>query len=455
MNRRERRAAAKVRAADAGDEVERLFRLALDHHRRRAYGDAEAIYGKIYAMAPSHFGTLNGLGDIYLAQRRWGDAAKVFRQAVARDPGYAPALNNLGFALQSLGDLAEAIGHYRQAIASRPGYFDAEYNLANTLLALGRFDEAIACYRRALALQPNAAGAHNNLGNALRGLGRFVEAAAAYREALRCAPSLDAAYFSLATALARAGQRDEAIRCYEEYLKRDPADLYGARFGLAHLGAALLPACTSLEHLDHVYAARAGGWGEGARDDEGYQGARLVAAAAAAALGGRGSLAILDAGCGTGLVGRLLKERAGRLDGVDLSSAMLARAGEAGIYDCLEHGDLVEHLRAHPHAYDLVVSAATLIHFRDLAPVFAAAARSLREDGLLVFTVFPHDGPGVGATIFQCFAHSPAHIAEAAAAAGFAIVAQERAVHEYHHGEPVMALVVTLRLTAGSASEGS
>ena len=124
MNRRERRAAAKVRAADAGDEVERLFRLALDYHRRRAYGDAEAIYGKIYAKAPSHFGTLNGLGDIYLAQRRWGDAAKVFRQAVARDPGYAPALNNLGFALQSLGDLAESIGHYRQAIASRPGYFD-------------------------------------------------------------------------------------------------------------------------------------------------------------------------------------------------------------------------------------------------------------------------------------------------------------------------------------------
>jgi predicted TPR repeat methyltransferase len=445
MNRKERRAALKVKAADPAAEAELLFRGALEHHRRRDFAAAEPIYRKVLAIAPRHFGTLNGLGDICLAQNRLDEAVAVFRQVVACDPNYAPALNNLGLALQHRGAVEEAIGCYQRAMANRAGFFDAEYNLGNALAELKRWDDAVAAYRHALTLQPNSAGAHNNLGNALRKLGRFAEAASAYREALRCDPSLHPAYFALATALARAGQREEAIRCYEEYLRRDPADLYGARFGLAHLGAAPLPAGSSPAHLDHVYAARASAWAQGERDDVGYQGAKLVAAAAEAALGGVRDLAILDAGCGTGLVGQLLKPRARRLDGVDLSAAMLARAEASGAYDRLDRGDLVGYLAAHPSAYDLVVSAATLIHFGDLLPVFAAAATALGAGGLFVFTVFPHDGEGIGATIFQCFAHSPAYIAETAAAAGFAVVLQERAIHEYHHGEPVMALVVTLR----------
>jgi predicted TPR repeat methyltransferase len=450
MSRRDRRAEASGKTGGGSAEAETLFRTALEHHRRRDFAATEPLYRRILAIAPRHFGTLNGLADICLAQNRLDEAVAVLREAVACDAGYAPARNNLGLALQRLGRAEEAIGHYRQAMASRPGFFDAEYNLGNALLELQRWEEAVDAYRRALALQPDAAGAHNNLGNALRKLGRHGEAAAAYREALRCAPSLSPVYFSLATALARAGEREAAIRAYEDYLRRDPADLYGARFGLAYLGAAAVPERTSAEHLDHIYAARAGGWKQGEGDESGYQGAKLVAAAATAAVGDARGLAVCDAGCGTGLVGQLVKPLAGRLDGVDLAAAMLARAAATGVYDRLEQAELAACLAARPGTYDLVVSAATLIHFGDLGPVFNAVAAALRAGGVFVFTVFPLDrpdagGPEFGATPFQCFAHSPAHIAAAAAAAGFTVAAQDRAVHEYHHGTPVIALVVTLR----------
>ncbi|MBV8654314.1 MAG: methyltransferase domain-containing protein, partial [Alphaproteobacteria bacterium] len=202
-------------------------------------------------------------------------------------------------------------------------------------------------------------------------------------------------------------------------------------------------------HLDHVYAGRAAGWGESGRSDAGYQGARLVEAGVARALGAAGDLAIIDAGCGTGLVGRLLRPRARSLVGVDLSAAMLQRAAASGVYDRLEQADLVAFLANNPRCCDLIVSAATLIHFNDLTPVFAAAAVSLRDDGRFVFTVFPHDGNGVGVTPFQCFAHSPLYVAERAAATGLIVEAQKTAVHEYHHDRPVMGLLVTLRRGAG------
>jgi predicted TPR repeat methyltransferase len=430
---------------DAAAEAERLFQTALDHHGRQELAPAEGLYRRILRLAPRHFGSLNGLGHVALLQGRFTDAVLSFRQATAVDPHYAPAHNHLGLALQRLGRPSEAASSYQQAIASRPDFVDARFNLANLLLQRGALDRAALAYRELLALRPDHAGAHVNLGNALRRLGRFDAAAGSYREALHCDPSLAPVHFSLATALARAGHRQQAIRSYRDYLEHDPDDLYGARFGLAFLGAETLPEGTPRQHLDHVYAERAAGWAESGRRDAGYQGARLVEAGVTRAFGTTGDLAILDAGCGTGLVGQLLRPRARTLVGVDLSAAMLQKAAGSGVYDRLDQADLVAFLAANPDRYDLVASAATLIHFNDLTPVFAATAAALRDGGRFVFTVFPHDGAGVGVTPFQCFAHNPGYIAEAAAATGFVIEEQERAVHEYHHDTPVMGLVVTLR----------
>ena len=53
---------------------------------------------------------------------------------------------------------------------------------------------------------------------------------------------------------------------------------------------------------------------------------------------------ILDAGCGTGLAGKKLREKASRLVGVDISPKMLIKAEEKGIYDELVEMELVTFL---------------------------------------------------------------------------------------------------------------
>jgi len=98
-------------------------------------------------------------------------------------------------------------------------------------------------------------------------------------------------------------------------------------------------------------------------------------------------LDVLDAGCGTGLCGPLLVPYARRLVGVDLSEGMLALAKAKHVYDALIQRELTDHLRDHPAAFDVIVSADTLVYFGDLGSVIAAAAGALRPNGLFIFTL--------------------------------------------------------------------
>jgi predicted TPR repeat methyltransferase len=119
-----------------------------------------------------------------------------------------------------------------------------------------------------------------------------------------------------------------------------------------------------------------------------YRAPALVAEAVAAAIGDpRRSLVVLDAGCGTGLCGEHLRAYAKRLVGVDLSGRMLERARERDEYDELVEGELTEFLERQAAAYDLVVSADTLVYFGALEAVAAAASRALRAGGHVTFTV--------------------------------------------------------------------
>ncbi len=61
---------------------------------------------------------------------------------------------------------------------------------------------------------------------------------------------------------------------------------------------------------------------------------------------GDASLAVLDAGCGTGLCAPWLVPYAHRLVGVDLSQAMLDKAAARACYDELAKADLVAFLQS-------------------------------------------------------------------------------------------------------------
>ena len=180
-----------------------------------------------------------------------------------------------------------------------------------------------------------------------------------------------------------------------------------------------------------------------------YRAPQRVCGALLAMLGEAGDqLRVLDAGCGTGLCGPLLRERAHRLTGVDLAPKMIEHARKRGCYDDLEVAELTQFLAAHPGSLDAVVSADTLCYFGDLAPVFEAMRDALESGGCFAFTVERADASGQGDWTLAPsgrYAHRVGYLKRALGEAGLKIESCVPTVLRLEAGEDVQGYIVTGR----------
>jgi predicted TPR repeat methyltransferase len=134
--------------------------------------------------------------------------------------------------------------------------------------------------------------------------------------------------------------------------------------------------------------------------------------------GREGTVDILDAGCGTGLLAPLVRDVTRRLVGVDISPKMLDRARERDLYDELHAEELGEFLGRRRGAYDVVVAADVFIYFGDVTELVARMAAALKPDGMIAFSAERHDGQGHELRVSGRWAHSEAELRSAADAAG-------------------------------------
>ena len=94
----------------------------------------------------------------------------------------------------------------------------------------------------------------------------------------------------------------------------------------------------------------------------------------------------MDIGCGTGLMGRLLKPYSSRIVGVDLSKEMLSRAESTGAYDKLIAEEILEYLNKCNDKFDLVVSSDVFIYIGELSGIFMDLSRIIKAGGLFCFS---------------------------------------------------------------------
>ena len=249
-----------------------------------------------------------------------------------------------------------------------------------------RHKESEAAYRQAIELSPEFADAYNNYGNLLSSTGRVREALDLYKQALKLLPGHSEARKRLGMSYRILGMVDSAAEVYREWLARDPENPV-AKHHLAACTGQDVPERATDAYIESTFDLFANSF-EAKLAALNYRAPQLTAAAVARVCGEPAKqLTILDAGCGTGLCGPLLKPYACRLDGVDLSAQMLAKAASRGVYDSLARAELSAFLGSNSERYDLIVSADTLCYFGGLASVIAAAARALRPEGWLIFTL--------------------------------------------------------------------
>jgi len=350
------------------------------------------------------------------------------------------------------GRLGEATEAYRQSLALLPGHSDAWNNLGAVLRAQGRLQEAGEAYLKAIELDPENVHAYNNYGNLLSGQGRAKEAEAYYCKAITLAPGHPDSRRLLGIAYYTLGQV-EAAAVYREWLNEEP-DNPIARHMLASCSGVEVPKRASDEFITTIFDSFADSFDQ-KLESLSYRAPQLVADTVAALQGQPSkNIALLDAGCGTGLCGPLVAPYASRLTGVDLSARMLAMAKTRRIYDELVTGELGAYLDAHPKTFDLVVSADTLVYFGELDNVLASTAKALLPGGLFVFTVEEAEEASVpeGFRInpHGRYSHSRTYVEAALQQAGFKPQSIAAAVLRMESGIPVAGLVIAARLAFGS-----
>jgi predicted TPR repeat methyltransferase len=304
---------------------------------------------------------------------------------------------------------------YEEAARLAPDDPDIADNLSRANAALERTDKAIEEFRNAVAMDPASAEIYQKASRAMYAEGRAADSEDVFRHWLRQDPENPTARHMLA---ATTGQ-SVPDRASADYIK-ETFDGFADSFDnvLGRLGYQLPKKAVAALQRHWPHDRRIG--------------------------------PVLDAGCGTGLCGPMLKPIAGELVGVDLSAKMLMKASNREVYDHLARADLAEFLQRYREHFDVVISTDTLIYFGDLGPVMRAASRAIVTGGLFIFSV-ERNPPGENADYFLTasgrYSHSEPATIGLASDCGFTVLEIETDVVRTERGKPVSGILIVLQKT--------
>ena len=402
------------------------------------------ICQKSLQLAPNDSEAHNNLGVILHQLDRLSEAEASFRQAISLKLDYAEAHNKLGVILQQLDRISEAEASFKQAIILKPDLAVAHYNLGNSLKEQGKLKEAEASFRQAITLKPNYTEAHINLGNTLQEQGKLKEAESSFRQAVTLKPDLAVAQYNLGKIYKKIGKNSKAVECFEKTLELSSEDLLGATLQLATLGKRKIPDKTPENFMQGFYKKKFKYWSNLEKKTHKYQGHLLIENAFKTTHNNIEKIDILDVGCGTGSLAKILRPYARTLVGVDLSPDMLLKAEEICLYDSLYKKDLSQYLSEVSNHYDTIIAAAVLIHFYDLESIFFLIKDSLKTNGKFVFSIFEETKKNKNLNSFLMYAHSDYYITSLADRLNLKIIYRQQDTHEYHKGISVPAIIYVL-----------
>lgn len=400
------------------------------------------------------------------AQACWqrGDliqAETLCRQILLRDRANASTYAVLASVLMQGGQIAQAEPVGRQWVAHCPGDAHAHAFLGHVLRELGHTEAAMRCWQHALRLPGEQGDLHYRLGRTLLDLGQDAQALAelvaaqcdaqVHEEALlwqirvlhrlqRCDQArqlLGDALFRLSTT----GQEGQIVKLWLALFPQDEVPNHR----LAAQGGVAAPARASDAYVSYLFDHYADSFDVQLAKLH-YRAPELIAGQLAQSLPSpQAQWRVLDAGCGTGLCGVWLRPYARELTGVDLSPGMVAKARARGGYDRLVVAELTQFLARQDAAFELIVSADTLVYFGDLVAVLTAASKALTGGGWLAFSLEqaePGDAPDWQLSRSGRYRHSQGYVEHVVRGSGLHLQAVTPVTLRLNAQLPVKGLIV-------------
>lgn len=415
--------------------------------RQGRLDDAESILLDVLTVRRDQPDALHLLGLCHHERNDPESAQQLISEAIRcwpdGDPQVCVAWNNLGNVLVESAQPESAVEAYRAALVAQPEASGTWTNLSGLLRRLGRLDEAEQSAQCAVAAAPEDPHGWFTLARVQIEIGNVHGGLQAHARGVALAPRDVVGREEVLRSLTVLGHRDEAAVLWSEWLLESPDDPIALHHQAACVGQP--PQRATDAYVERVFDAFASSFDAKLAKLQ-YMAPELIVRALTQRLGPECDWgAVADLGCGTGLVGMLVRQRAGRLVGADLSHGMLERARSRGVYDVLSQTDLVSFLNGEIGSFDVVVAADVLCYFGVLDEVVTAAAAALRPGGVIAFTVesLADASDDWSLALTGRYAHSPRYVATAMA--GFDDVAIDACELRMEAGLPVPGLLVFAR----------
>lgn len=316
----------------------------------------------------------------------------------------------------------------------------------------GQLDEALELYVQALRKDPRTPGAADLMSAILRTYlelaltlmktGRNTDAIRSFQRVLAIQPDEPVVHAYLSRLFISGNDLQQATLHLRHYLRLVPEDHIGARMLLAYTGAETIPERPAASYITRFYDTYAASYDQKLVGSLHYQCPQIIRAALQQHC--QDKVAILDLGCGTGLCGQAVSSMATRLDGVDLSPQMLAKAQGRNIYDELEVADIYPFMEKKAGCYNVIVAAGVFEHIGDPHPAFQAAFRALKDPGLFIFTAEDNPTQDLSVNSSGYYMHGRAYLEERAMQCGFNLDSLESVKMRIDNGVTVQGLCVVL-----------
>ncbi len=370
---------------DHADSHKALTNLGVALEAQDKLDDAIAQYTAAVELAPASAIPRYNLGHAFYRQERLDDAATQFSTVLEQHPDHGAARLNLGIIRWRQDNRDQAEAELRSACELGDVAARAHSKLGDLLFERNRYVEARDAYEAAATIEEapthyfHAAVCNNLLNN--------VEAAAAgFARALALDPAARLVHEHRIRALIKLNNEEPILQAFSDWADAVPDDPICEHMRAAYFQDESRDRC-STGYVRDTFSAFAGDFDKTLAKLEYSAPQKVVDALRATLSNGAAFKYVLDAGCGTGLCGPIVRPAANQLIGVDLAPPMLEQARKLGVYDDLIEADLVEYLGDASTVFDAIIASDTFNYFGQLDKLFNACNRSLASGGQLVFTL--------------------------------------------------------------------
>ncbi|HEY1103925.1 MAG TPA: methyltransferase domain-containing protein [Burkholderiaceae bacterium] len=392
---------------------------------------------------------------VYLMGARMAEAAgrpqealAYLRRAAGLSPQWAAPVTELALLLARQDRHTEALAAARQAVALAPDSIDVLHRAIHVAHQTLNPHLALQWLEQVLRLDPGNASAQLQVARDLSQIGEYRQSLAAYAPLVEAYPAHADIRLGRAKTAILAGEHAQARQDCAALVAGEPDNpTYRFWLEVAHGQVPPTQPAAMTQALFDGYAPQ---FDRHLVEGLQYQVPARVAALVAARYPDN-RLDLLDAGCGTGLLGKHLGRIQGALVGVDLSPRMVEQAARLQRYDQLHTGDLLDFLVATPDAhYDVVAACDVFIYVGDLTAVIPQAGRAIRPGGHCIFSCEAAQ-PGEADLVLRPstrYAHQLHHVQALCTAAGFDDTTFEPATIRVEDGERIEGYIVVARKAA-------